>query len=380
MNYIFRNIAAVLSLIVISLLTISCSEKDLPSDGGEADANMVEVRPVLPGRFNSIPRAASDDKAATKAYDDNTTTNDKLGKVIPLPEGSTVWLIAKNQNDNSFIKKSYVVYNSKDADNPDNKDRSYLIPCTVDKEGNAINQDGSPLYLKEGSEYKFYALSPARELDEAKLKKGIIGFKVRNGEYLLSHDCRYDSTTPTKITIARTNVMEAVQEIPLQPMINQTAELKFKIIKGHGVHDLDIQPSGIEVSGLQYDSLRYTPSGIGWHMSLDPQDEPINLKHGNKFGIFKSYDYTISPEEDVNIEVAVLPMYSISKPVIVLFRLKINGVPSSYEMMLNEKDFKAGYSYGYRGTVAIKDGVEVITWQYVSWEIGIDFPAFESTE
>jgi len=375
---ISRDIAAIFAI----LLPLSCGKQEFPADGGQTvPEGMVEVRPALPGRFSSVPRKASEaGRALTKVYDDNDKTNEKLGKTIPLPEGSTVWLLAKNEADNSFIKNSYVVYNAKDTDGTDNKERSYLVPCDVDENGTVINQKGSPLYLKEGSEYKFYALSPARKLDEAKLKKGIIGFKVKNGEYLLAHDCRYKSTTPERITIARSDAAEAVQEIKLQPMINQTAELKFRIMKGHGVYDLDIQPSGIEISGLQYDSLSVTPPGISWHMSLGKDDEPITLKHGEKFGVFKSYDYTISPQEDVNIEAAVLPMYSIPKPIIILFHLKINGVPSSFEMMLNEKDFKAGYSYGYRGTVSIKDGVEVITWQYISWEIGIDFPEFDPAE
>jgi len=48
-------------------------------------------------------------------------------------------------------------------------------------------------------------------------------------------------------------------------------------------------------------------------------------------------------------------------------------------MMLNEKDFKAGYSYGYRGSVSIEDGVSVITWQYVSWEHDVELDINKTT-
>ena len=245
--------------------------------------------------------------------------------------------------------------------------------------------EGTPLYLKDGHTYKFYAISPARKLDEDLLTKvQQVGFQVKNGEYFYANDCRYSKTTPDEVTVKSDNT-EDVQIIDLKPMINQTAQLKFQIQEGEGVHDLDIQPSGIQISGLQNDSpneynddgtenIYGNPNGLFWHMSQSTTDEPITLQHGGKSGTFNRYDYTIDTDGYVNIDVPVLPMYSISKPVIVVFRLKVNGVPTSYEMMLNEKDFKAGYSYGYRGKVSIDDGVTVVTWQYVSWEVDVELP------
>lgn len=363
----------------------ACDKHDIPYKGGQSvPEGMVEVHPALPGIFGSIPRDASEVRpATTRAYDDNTTTDGKLGKTIRLPEGSTVWLIAKNNDDGTLVKNSYVVYNSGETDA-----RSYLVPCKVDDTGSMTSMEGTPLYLKEKMTYLFYAVSPARKLDKKLFTEGNVGFQVKNGMYFYANDCRYNKTTPQAITVENKNT-EAVQEIPLSPMINQTAELKFRISKGDGVHDLDIQPSGIQISGLQNDSPAAnadgTPNpygnsnGLYWHMSQNQNDEPIALQHGDKAGIYNRYDYVIDTNGNVNIEVPVLPMYSLSKPVIVVFRLKVNGVPTSYEMMLNEKDFKAGYSYGYRGKVSISNGVTVITWQYVSWEYVVDFP-FNSTD
>jgi len=329
---------------------------------------MVEVRPVLSGAFSSIPRIAeSSAKAVTRAYDDDEVTNGKLGNQQRLPAGSTVWLIAADEANKSYTKKSYVVYNSDDDPN-----MSYLVPCSVDKDGNEIKtegEQGTPLYLKDGSKYYFYVVSPARELDATEFSKGNIAFPVRNGESFYANDWRYEKTVPKEIEVKGNN-SDAVQVVELNPMINQTALLRFKITKGFGVHDLDIQPAGIQLSGLQNDS----PKGVPWHMSRHAGDDPIELKYGDKSGTYSQYNYYIDSNDDVNIDVPILPMYDISKPVIVIFRLKINGVPSSYEMMLNEKDFKAGYSYGYRGSVAIKEGVDVITWQYVLWETDVEFP------
>ena len=50
-----------------------------------------------------------------------------------------------------------------------------------------------------------------------------------------------------------------------------------------------------------------------------------------------------------------------------LFNLSVNGIPTQYEMMLNQKVFKAAYTYHYVGTVKMENGVSTITWQYVSW-------------
>lgn len=373
--YIYRLAMAMLLL----PLLWGCDSQDCPDpDGGTVPEGMVEIRPVLPGMFGSIPRdPASVQSVASRAYDSNNVTDKKLNKTIRLPQGSTVWLIAESKKDGestvTYVKKSYVVFNPSEGDT----DKSYLVPCTVDDDGNMIDMEGTPLYLKDGHTYKFYAISPARKLDENLLTKGQqVGFQVKNGEYFYANDCRYSKTTPDEVTVKSDNT-EDVQIIDLKPMINQTAQLKFQIQKGEGVHDLDIQPAGIQISGLQNDSPeagKYgDTNGLFWHMSQNGE-EPINLQHGGKSGTFNRYDYTIDADGYVNIDVPVLPMYSISKPVIVVFRLKVNGVPTSYEMMLNEKDFKAGYSYGYRGKVSIDAGVTVVTWQYVSWEVDVPLP------
>ena len=373
--YLYRFAMAMLFL----PLLWACDSQDCPDpDGGTVPEGMVEIRPVLLGMFGSIPRdPASVQSVASRAYDSNNVTDEKLNKTIRLPQGSTVWLIAESKKDGestvTYVKKSYVVFNPSEGDT----DKSYLVPCTVDDDGNMIDMEGTPLYLKDGNIYKFYAISPARKLDENLLtKEQQVGFQVKNGEYFYANDCRYSKTTPDEVTVKSDNT-EDVQIINLKPMINQTAQLKFQIQKGEGVHDLDIQPAGIQISGLQNDSPeddKYgDANGLFWHMSQNGE-EPINLQHGGKSGTFNRYDYTIDADGYVNIDVPVLPMYSISKPVIVIFRLKVNGVPTSYEMMLNEKDFKAGYSYGYRGKVSIDAGVTVVTWQYVSWEVDVELP------
>ncbi len=363
----YKMAAAIAALAPVAA---ACSGDDMSENAGSSvPEGMVEVRPVLPGVFSSIPRdPAGNADAATRKYDDNDATAGKLNKTLRLPEGSTVWLIAENETSKTYVKKSYVVYNPEDE-----TEMSYLVPCEVDDEGNVKGMESTPLYLKDGETYNFSAMSPARAIDENEFKtSGKVTFRAKNGEYFYANDCRYDQTSPGVVKVQNVT-QEAVTEVVLKPMINQTAELRFLIESGTGVHDLDIQPSGIEVSGLQNDDKTV----VSWHMSRQPGDEPIDLKHSDKDGIYHQYNYTLSEEDGkgtVGIEVPVLPMYCLSKPVTVLFRLKVNGVPSTYEMMINERDFKAGYSYGYRGVVSVSEGVSVMTWQYVSWEDEIVFP------
>jgi len=354
---------------------MSCSGDDGPAvnDGNSTPEGMVEICPVLPGTFVSIPRVPGDaGKMTSRVYDDDETTNSLLVKLVQLPEGSTVWLIAKNETTDEsgnittkYVKKSYVVYLPDEDLNI-----MYLVPCRVKPDGTMIDMESAPLYLKSGKSYSFYAISPARELDETEFNKGNIQFKAYNGTYFYANDGRYSATTPEPVMIEDTPASEGVYEVNLKPMINQTAELKFQLVMGEGVHDLDIQPSGIEVSGLQDDD----PDGVLWHMSQYAGDDPIEVKHGDKNGTYHQYDYVLDKDGNINIKVPILPMWSISKPVIVLFRIKVNGVPTSYEIMLNEKDFKAGYSYGYRGTISISENVSVISWQFISWELDVEFP------
>ncbi len=380
MRLLLRNIYLIAAAMLLLPALWGCDSRDCPDpDGGTVPEGMVEIRPVLSGMFSSIPRDPSSVRSVvSRKYDSQDDTDTKLNNTIRLPHGSTVWLIAEEQKEGetaiTYIKKSYAVYNPSEGD----LSKSYLVPCTADPEGNLLNIEGAPLYLKEGKTYKFYAISPARKLDDNLFAENKVGFQVKNGESFYANDCRYSKTTPTSVTIDADNT-EGVQEVTLVPMVNQTALLKFKIekLEGGGVHDLDIQPSGIQLSGLQNDSPETKneygdPDGLFWHMSQASDDEPIKLQHSDKTGAYQCYDYTIAADKSVvDIDVPVLPMYSISKPVIVVFRLKINGVPTSFEMMLNEKDFKAGYSYGYRGKVAIEENVSVVTWQFVSWETNV---------
>lgn len=379
---------------LLALLLGACDKQEVPADNGYVvPEGMVEVRPVLGGVFSSLPRSASDSRSdATRVYPSNAETEGLLENCpqTRLPESTTVWLIARNEETTttdgvtttkvSYEKRSFVVYNS--GDDPT---MSYLVPCTVDNEGKVSSMEGSPLFLRDGKTYTFYAISPARELRDDWLKEGKVGFSVANGQAFYANDCRYEPTTPQPIAVENRHHPEAVCVVPLAPMMNQTALLRFRIRKGSNVHDLDIQPAGIQISGLQEDDYGGKDfkdeepygdeTGLFWRMAMEKTDEPFVMKRKENTDSYRAYDYT-RDGEDVCIDVPVLPLRGLSEPIIIVLRLKVNGVPTAYQMMLNEKEFKAGYVYGYRGTVNAEGEVTVISWQFVSWEEEIVFPDF----
>lgn len=52
---------------------------------------------------------------------------------------------------------------------------------------------------------------------------------------------------------------------------------------------------------------------------------------------------------ELYIKCPILPTDAYSGAVVVLFNLSVNGIPTQYEMMLNQKVFEAAYTYHYVG-------------------------------
>lgn len=283
----------------------------------------------------------------------------------PLPKGETLRLIACKEDGNIIEQKTYVVG---EDDN--------LYPCTVNPDGSLKDSGSTPLYLEKGN-YFFYALSPARELvGEEKIQ-----LLVDNGEYLLSNDWRYTQTVPTKLTEADFKEDNKVIRLTLNPVINQTARLKFSLYTDdQNLHNLQPSDAGLSVSGLQvpYKDGITAKDQCNWAVGdtlrmayghKDAEDiafaytrETINVPNGS--------DGTVKKEALV-ITTAILPTDATSQPLVVMFRGKLNGIPSTYSMMLNEKTFRAGYSYNYVGKVRMKGGVAAIEWQVVTWDSDI---------
>lgn len=303
-----------------------------------------------------------------------------------LPDGTTLWLFAEEkitggQGSENIEPKSYVVRDIDGMFDEEGRQLQQLLPCEVDDEGNLLNETSVPLYLTFGNTYRFRAVSPARKFVENATdvdRNPVYAFYVDNKEYVIATDDRYEQTAATEITIdaaAAGETSSGVKVVEMKPLINQTAQLEFTIVPEEGndyIHSISVLPQGIEISGVQDRYSASTDNSVLWNWSTG---EPLHAYTGDNNTSFlirkdtQFEDAFIEEREDgsLYIKCPILPTNAYSTSIIVVFNLQINGSPTQYEMMLNQKIYEAAYTYHYKGTVSIQDGVSVITWQYVNW-------------
>ncbi len=287
-----------------------------------------------------------------------------------LPDGTTLWVIATEIDDvgkeGDATVQSYVVHNVSGT-------QQMLYPCIVDDAGNVQEETSVPMFLDIGKTYRFRAVSPAKAFVEGTY----YALYVNNKEYVIATDERYEQTKSVEKTIEVDATGAPIQIIEMNPLINQTAQLEFTIYADKDdpdIYSLEVLPQGIEISGIQvqYDKNVNTAAS-SWNWSLGDtlcayvgdNREKIVIRKDSQYG-----DSFIEKKEnrDLYIHCPILPTDAFSSSVIVLFNLEVNGSPTQYEMMLNQKIFRSAYTYHYKGKVELEDGVTVITWQYVNWE------------
>ena len=341
----------------------------------------VEVRFVASGILTTSPDNAT---PQTKFTPDSETLDGK--PLIPLEEGSTLWLMVdgtKDADDGSgtgtvyHTLKSYVVRGV--------GSNQYLYPCTVDEKGNVIDEGGTQLFIPYGT-YTFRALSPARAFRDEHgnvindiSQINVYRQLVNNGDYMISNDERYTQTSGKMVEIKPSE--QKVQVVELSPVINQTAQLKFTITTDESL-TLQVLSAGVESSGLQSMYGKEDDNGdlVMWNWSPNiadtliaypgMKDEYLTLRRGDPRISFPN-------SHTVVMETAILPTDATSNPLFILLNLAVNDYPTQYQMTLNQKIFRSGYSYHYKGKITINDGVTVLTWQTVAWEKEIEIEVIE---
>lgn len=333
---------------VISFLFCSCNSNTdvdkIPED------NLIQIQPVLSGSLIA-------DGFATGTRAENLPED---SVIVPLPEGTTLWIIADKLDGTNVISTSKTAYVVKEVS--EGTGVTSLYPCEVDDDGKVVSVDGTPMFISEGT-YTFWAVSPARNLGDDN------SLSVKNGEELLATDNRYEETEPTTITVSAnwTDEDSRIEVIKLNPLFNQTAQLKFTITsEAKWIHSLELLAAGVEYSGLQEEMKK------NWSLTNHLQTD-----FGMKNGTYRETECVTGKNSDgthyLEVTTPILPVNAIATPVVVLFNVLINGVPSPFSIMLTEKDFKAGYSYHYKGQVKLQDGVAVIVWQFVEWGTDVVF-------
>lgn len=344
-----KRLTYIVPLAACCMLFTGC-DKDTEATGS---GDKARVQFMLSGSY-AIPVSSGPSAPQTRAAEEHPGLHDDMLQM--LDDGRTLWLaVYEMRQDGTYLDEptalqSYVVRRSGNG-------YSTLYTCTVNPDGSVKSESDKPLYLDVGKTYKFCAVSPARTL-----YNNNTALHVRNGEYLLSTDDRYQQTESTKITIPNDGDNSGITYVYLNPLLHQTAQLQFSIGVGKNVHRLEILPAGIEVSGLQDDKI----AGRGdynWLVS-----DPLKMYLGNKHSRITIKEFTTDEDGCIMGQTSVLPTDATSSPIAVLLNLSVNGINSQYTLLLNGMQLEAAHSYKFNIKVKIEDNVTVAVWQNQSWE------------
>lgn len=374
-----KKILSIISICATTCLFYACSQEEVAKVpvSPEVPEGKVAVTFTIPGMI-AEPLDGFAEESRSILTDRNIPVNS-------LPDGTTLWLFAEDITEGELQEevepKSYVVRDIDGMYDDEGRLLQQLLPCTVDDEGNLLSETSVPLYLTFGHTYRFRAVSPARKFVEGATDEegeSVYAFYVDNKEYVIATDDRYEETAATEITInadAADEGSAGVEVVEMNPLINQTAQLEFTIEPEENnpyIHSISVLPQGIEISGVQDRYSASSDNSVLWNWSTG---EPLHAYTGDNNTSFlirkdtQFEDAFIEERENgsLYIKCPILPTNAFSTSIIVVFNLQINGSPTQYEMMLNQKICKAAYTYHYKGTIRMEDGVSVITWQYVNW-------------
>ncbi|MBM6659384.1 BF2992 family fimbrillin-A clan protein [Bacteroides gallinaceum] len=387
-----KKILSIISICATTCLFYACSQEEVAKVpvSPEVPEGKVAVTFTIPGMI-AKPLDGFAEESRSILTDLNIP-------VTNLPDGTTLWLFAEDvpegEVSESVEPKSYVVRDIDGMYDDEGRQLQQLLPCTVDEEGNLISETSVPLYLTFGHTYRFRAVSPARKFVEGATDENgepVYAFYVDNKDYVIATDDRYEETKAKVIKIDAAAADEGstgVEVVEMNPLINQTAQLEFTIEPEENnpyIHSISVLPQGIEISGVQDRYSASSDNSVLWNWSTG---EPLHAYTGDnntRFLIRKDTQFEdafIEERENgsLYIKCPILPTNAFSTSIIVVFNLQINGSPTQYEMMLNQKIYQAAYTYHYKGKVSIQDGVSVITWQYVNWSKDVPIiPQPEST-
>lgn len=323
------------ALFILSMATTlfsACEQEEAHEVNNEGK---VAIVPELAGIYATSPGNWSSTRA----------THPGLDKIVNLPEGSTLRLIAKRSN--TTTTQDYVVRTSEGGSQS-------LYPCKVDDSGNVTEESKTPLYLDAGN-YTFSAISPAH-----KYKQGS-GITIDNGESVVATNNKWEQTKATTITIQNDDQSKV---IPLNPLMQLTSRMTFTL-KGDaasGVSSVAIMQDGIEI-----DRIRENPVTIS------------NVGDSIKAEIVANYNRIYIKDSDVEVQedgslkgsVYLLPIDNRPTPMMVILNVMVNGVPTQFTFSIVNKILYAGYSYDYKVTIKIKDNITVANWQETSWSTDV---------
>lgn len=311
----------------------ACEEEenhDMPNDG------MVAIVPELAGMYATSPGNWSSTRA---------TDHTGLKEIVNLSEGSTLRLIAvKNKTTTT---KDYVVRTSEGGSQS-------LYPCTVGADGSIISEDKTPLYLSAGT-YRFSAVSPAHKYQKDQ------GMTINNGESVVATNNRWTQTEATDIKIENNDKSKV---IPLNPLMQLTSRMTFTLTgdKASGASSISVMQDGIEIDRIREGSVKLANVGDSIAATITDNYNRIYIKDS---------DITKDATGNLKGKVCLLPIDNRPTPMFVILNVMVNGVPTQFTFSIVNKILYAGYSYDYKVTIKIKDGITVANWQETSWSTSV---------
>lgn len=356
-----RNI---FTFLCVLFLAVSCIQKEpsgVPEDG------LVEVHILPPQVYGHQPGSP-----ATKAVGDIDDRLPSLSK-MNLAEGTTLWLTYERRNTDDGVEpkkydppvlKSYVVRSAGGgykalyacAFSEDKNDNSILVVNADDASTTA-----TPLYLKHGETYRFRMIAPAMPISQSDLS-----MHVDNGDSFCSSDERYEQTSSkdTKIVAAASGV----NYISMNPMIQQTARLRFTLKKGDNVSSIVMMGDGVEISGIQ-DPYLHNVDGDNYNWSSMDSADTLVMRLGDKRAWVKlpGERFTTNTKGNLVGDICILPTDARSNTVTILLNMAVNGVPTQYLTTLDGMVFEHAKSYNMTFTVRLQNNIVVVNWQNVSW-------------
>ena len=307
----------------------------------------------------------------TRAHNlgDNYNEFSYVPELVKLPIGAEVWLTYRkatvaNPNPNNASDweepnlQAYVVadaagFNALYPIGSHSITENGVTYLEVDENYSITN----PLYLKDGK-YQFRMVYPANQI-----RKDNLSMQVDNGMYVYANDERYNQTASKVIEVVNNN--QGVQNIVLNPMINETARIKVSLTPGANVTTMEMMSQGIEISGLQNPETESGKLAFKWS-SLAIKDTLVMKmadKHANTF----IKDFEVHDDGSMVGSVGILPTNSMSTASVVLINLAVNGIPTQYVITLSQIKFVHGHSYNLDVEVGLNGNINVLNWANQSW-------------
>lgn len=359
MNNIFR-------FLCVAFIAVSCIRKE---DSAVLEDGLVEVRIRMPQVYGHQPGVPS-----TKAVGDIDDVLDDW-PITDLEEGATLWLTYELQttpddpetgdvDDSKYDVpnlKAYVVRRSGGG-------YRALYACEHSVDGGKlvvtpenVNETAAPLYLKDGNKYRFRMISPAMPIS-----KDDLSMNVDNGDSFCSSDQRYHETASSAILITAT--ASGVNYIEMNPMIQQTARLRFNLKKGANVSSIKMMGDGVEITGIQ-NPYMHNAEGDRYNWSSMAEDDTLVMRLGDKRAWVRLSGDRFEEGEDGNLsgDICILPTDARSNTVTMLLNMAVNGVPTQYITTLNGMVFEHAKSYNMNFEVGLQNNIVVVNWQNVSW-------------